>query len=165
MGGTQEPASERIARERTNSSVSAVPQRRGCRYTLLRAPDGSYLRCCCAAAACGKGLRDGGHRGLMSALTAGDDECMFEATANGGYKHVLTQQLVDAKQVSAAGAVPERGPDRLPSAYLLTLAETGLVVLPSLLEPALCGELQQLALETAKDPAIARLSPVHQLDH
>ena len=101
----------------------------------------------------------------MSALTAGDDECMFEATANGGYKHVLTQQLVDAKQVSAAGAVPERGPDRLPSAYLLTLAETGLVVLPSLLEPALCGELQQLALETAKDPAIARLSPVHQLDH
>ena len=146
-------AQERLAREATNRCVVVSARADGWRCVLLRTLGGGYLRC-----------RAGGGAELevAPAEAAGSDECMFEAATSGGFRHVLTGNVVAALP---EGAKQERGPDRLPSELLADLAGEGLVCIPGLLAPAICAELLRLARATAQNLEVARLSPVHQIDH
>ena len=163
---------KRLALEDTNTHV-VITARDDRRYVLLRrAADGRHLS---SSASDGQG----GSAALLRCVDLVDDSAVWIAV-QGGFQHPVTGAIVAAEAggstqdgrpsvvslqlpdsagnslVSTRFAV-EYGPESLPSEYLATLQELGIVCMPSLLAPALVAELQalaaaQVAAEDAGEP-------------
>ena len=147
---------KRLALEDTNTHV-VITARDDRRYALLRrTADGRYLS---------SSASDGeeGSAALLRCVDLVDDSAVWSAV-EGGFRHPVTGAIVAAEasgstqdglpsvslQLPEWGNVNntfavEHGPESLPSAYLATLQEQGIVCMPSLLAPSLVAELQALA--------------------
>ena len=162
---------KRLALEDTNTHV-VITARDDRRYVLLRrAADGRHLS---------SSASDGqeGSAALLRCVDLVDDSAVWSAV-EGGFQHPVTGAIVAAEaggstqdgrpsvslqlRESAGGSLVstrfavEHGPESLPSEYLTTLEDQGIVCMPSLLAPALVAELQalaaaQVAAEDAGEP-------------
>ena len=174
---------DRITLEGTNTRVTVAAHDR--RHSILRrSGDGRYLAVP-AAAAVGAEL-------LLHCIDHVDDSAVWQAIAT-GYVHSTTGTIVrtvlgqpSCDDPGADGVEQERtlllpdgtaegcstaftaqwGPESLPSAYLATLTDTGVLCMPSLLSPRVTAELRQLAAqqrqqETESEATGGRAAPPH----
>ena len=176
---------KRLALEDTNSHTVIVA-RDDRRYVLLRrTTDGRYLSSSSLSNFGGQpeARRQDGSETLRC-VDMVDDSAVWSAIV-GGFRHPISGAIVEVVGASSSGLnarpqvnlqlpdstggslvvvefLVEYGPESLPSEYLETLQDQGIVCMPSLLAPALVEELQELAATqvAAEDAGVEGVAPL-----
>lgn len=158
---------KRLALEDTNTHV-VVTSRDDRRYVLLRrASDGRYLSSTSSASSELGGETGADGSTLLRCVDLVDDSAVWSYVVDGFQQAVsgaiIAVEAINAGQDGGPASVNlqlpdavgdslasvefslEYGPESLPSEYLETLQQHGIVCMPSLLAPTLVEELQELA--------------------